>query len=136
MASGHFPAQLLRIGGLYIDNRSPFMKPTRTLFSIATLAAAMQLLPSAYAQPPRERGGRRFQGERGARWAGLSDDERSRLKAAHQKAMADPNVQAAHDRLKQARRSFREVMQPAMLKADPSVQPILEKMRAQRPHDE
>lgn len=68
-----------------------------------------------------------------ARWASLNEEERSRLKAAHQKAMADPAVRAARDRLRQARREFREVMRPAILKADPSIQPILEKMRAERP---
>jgi hypothetical protein len=71
--------------------------------------------------------------ERRARWANLTEEERSKLKAAHQKAMEDPAVRAAHDRLKQARREFREVMRPAMLRADPSVQPILDKMRAERP---
>jgi hypothetical protein len=71
--------------------------------------------------------------ERRARWASLNEDERSRLKAAHQKAMSDPAVRAARDRLKQARREFREVLRPALLKADPSIQPILEKMRPDRP---
>ena len=71
--------------------------------------------------------------ERRARWANLSEEERARLKAAHQKAMADPAVQAARDRLRQARREFREVMRPALLKADPSIQPILDKVRAERP---
>ena len=71
--------------------------------------------------------------ERRARWANLNEEERARLKAAHQKAMADPAVQAARDRLRQARREFREVMRPAMLKADPSIQPILDKVRPERP---
>ncbi len=74
--------------------------------------------------------------ERRARWANLSEDERARLKAAHQKAMADPAVQAAREKLRQARREFREVMRPALLKADPSLQPILEKMRPERPDRE
>jgi hypothetical protein len=47
--------------------------------------------------------------------------------------MADPAVRAARDRLRQARREFRDVMRPALLKADPSIQPILEKMRPERP---
>ena len=70
--------------------------------------------------------------ERRARWASLNEGERAKLRAAHQKAMADPAVQAAREKLRQARREFREVMRPALLKADPSVQPILEKMRAER----
>ena len=71
--------------------------------------------------------------ERQARWAKLSEEERTKLKAAHQKAMADPAVWAARERLRKARREFREVLRPALLKADPSIQPILEKMRAERP---
>jgi hypothetical protein len=71
--------------------------------------------------------------ERRARWANLTEEERSRLKAAHQKAMNDPAVRAARDRLKQARREFRDLLRPALLKADPSIQPILEKMRPERP---
>ena len=71
--------------------------------------------------------------ERHARWARLTEEERTKLKAAHQKAMADPAVWAARDRLRKARREFREVLRPALLKADPSIQPILEKMRAERP---
>ncbi len=70
--------------------------------------------------------------ERRARWTNLTEEERSKLKAAHQKAMADPAVQAARDRLRQARREFREVLRPALLKADPSIQPILDKMRPER----
>ena len=71
--------------------------------------------------------------ERRARWASLTEEERAKLKAAHQKAMADPAVWAARDRLRKARREFREILRPALLKADPSIQPILEKMRAERP---
>ena len=43
--------------------------------------------------------------------------------------MQDPAVQAARDKLRQARREFREVLRPALLKADPSIQPILDKLR-------
>lgn len=65
--------------------------------------------------------------------ANLTEDERTRLRAAHQKAMTDPAVQAAREKLRQARREFREIMRPALLKADPSIQPILDKLKAERP---
>ena len=100
---------------------------------VPTLAALLQFAPDVRAQSPADKPARQFQMERRARWASLTEEERSKLKAAHQKAMADPAVRAARDRLRQARREFREVMRPALLKADPSVQPILEKMRAERP---
>jgi hypothetical protein len=64
--------------------------------------------------------------------ANLTEDERARLRGAYQKALQDPAVQTAREKMKQARREFREVMRPALLKADPSVQPILEKLRAER----
>ncbi len=108
------------------------MKTKLTFLLVPTLAAALQFAPGVLAQSPTEKPAR-HQMERRARWANLNEEERSRLKAAHQKAMADPAVQAARDRLKQARREFREVMRPAMLKADPSIQPILDKVRADRP---
>jgi hypothetical protein len=44
--------------------------------------------------------------------------------------MADPAVQAAKDRQRAAAREFRELKHARMLQADPTIQPILEKMRA------
>ena len=113
------------------------MKAKLTFLLVPTLAAALQFAPSVLAQLPADKPARQSQMERQmerrARWASLNEDERSKLKAAHQKAMADPAVRAARDRLRQARREFRDVMRTALLKADPSLQPILEKMRPERP---
>jgi hypothetical protein len=109
------------------------MKAKLSFLLLPAVAAALQFAPVALAQSPADKPARQFQVERRARWASLNEDERSRLKAAHQKAMSDPAVRAARDRLKQARREFREVLRPALLKADPSIQPILEKMRPDRP---
>ena len=108
------------------------MKAKLIFLLVPALAGALQFAPSAFAQQPADKPYRPFQNERRARWANLSEEERAKLRAAHEKAMADPAVQAARDRLRQARREFREVMRPAMLKADPSIQPILDKMRAER----
>jgi hypothetical protein len=108
------------------------MKAKLTFLFVPALAGALYFAPSAFAQQPADRPLRPFQNERRARWANLSEEDRAKLRAAHQQAMADPAVQAARDRLRQARREFREVMRPAMLKADPSIQPILDKLRAER----
>ena len=111
------------------------MKAKLTYLLVPALACASQFAPNVVAQPPDrpDRPFRQFQNERRARLlASLTEDERARLRAAHEKAMADPAVQAAREKLKQARREFREVMRPAMLKADPSVQAILDKLRAER----
>jgi Spy/CpxP family protein refolding chaperone len=109
------------------------MKATLTFLLIPTLAAALQFAPCAFAQQPPDRPFRPFQKEGRPRWANLNEEERAKLRAAHQKAMADPAVQAAREKLRQARREFREVMGPALLKADPSIQGILDKLRPERP---
>ena len=93
------------------------------------IALAVALGVSAYAQQPQEKAVRRQQAERSSRLAELDAEERSRLRAAHEKALQDQQVRAAHERLQQARRDFRDLMGPALLRADPSVQPLLEKMR-------
>ena len=108
------------------------MKAKLTFLLVPALAAVLQFAPAVLAQPPTDKPARQLRMERRARWATLNEDERSKLRAAHQKAMADPAVRAARDRLKKARQEFRDVMRPALLKADPSIQPILEKMRPER----
>jgi Spy/CpxP family protein refolding chaperone len=130
MTSDHFhvATQLPSAAGLHYRE----MKLKYLLVLAAT--GLVQFSPALIAQPP-ERGDRpfrQFQNERRARWANLTEEDRSRLRAAHQKAMADPAVQAARERLRQARREFREVLRPALLKADPSLQPILDKLRPER----
>jgi Spy/CpxP family protein refolding chaperone len=111
------------------------MKAKPNFLLVAALACVSQFSPTLSAQPPDrpERPFRQFQNERRARLASLTEDERLRLRNAHQKAMMDPAVQAARERLRQARREFREILRPALLKADPSIQPILDKLRPERP---
>lgn len=65
----------------------------------------------------------------------LSEDERTRLHTAHQNAFHDPNLAASRTRYLNARKEFREKLRDALLKADPSVQPILEKIRREKPED-
>ena len=111
------------------------MKLKPTFLLVPALALASQWAPNVFAQPPErpDRPFRQFQNERRARLASLTEDERARLRAAHEKALMDPAVQAAREKLRQARKEFREIMRPALLKADPSIQPILDKLRADRP---
>jgi hypothetical protein len=42
--------------------------------------------------------------------------------------MQEPSVQAAREKMRQAHKEFRDAMHGAMLKADPSIQPILNKI--------
>lgn len=100
----------------------------KLLISMSILAMALQFTPVLRAQDDEQGGGR------GRRWeqrlANLSPEERQKLQAARQKAMQDPAVQAAHDKMREAHKEFRDAMRGAMLKADPSVQPILDKIPA------
>jgi len=51
-------------------------------------------------------------------------------------AMRDPALAATRQRYEQARNEFRSKLREALLKADPSVQPILEKVRRPRHKDQ
>lgn len=95
--------------------------------TMSILAIAVQLAPLVQAQDEE-------QGRRGRRWEqrleNLSPEERQKLQTARQTAMQDPSVQAARDKMRQAHKEFRDAMRAAMLKADPSIQPILNKIPA------
>lgn len=99
----------------------------KLLITAAILTAAAQLNPVACGEDQKGQGAS-WRGHRNERFANLSADERQKLQAAHEKAMQDPAVRAAHDKMHQAHREFRDAMHAAMLKADPSIQPILDKM--------
>jgi hypothetical protein len=97
----------------------------KLLMTISILAVAPQLAPVIWAQDEEQAPGRRHWEQR---LANLSPDDRQKLQSARQKAMQDPAVQAAHDKMRQAHKEFRDAMRAAMLKADPSIQPILNKI--------
>ena len=69
------------------------------------------------------------------RFSGLSMEEQAKLRSAHDTAMRDPALAATRQRYEQARKEFRDKLRDALLKADPSVQPIIEKVRRQRQKD-
>lgn len=96
---------------------------------MSILAAALQIAPMVIGQDEAQdqpMGRRRWE----QRLANLSPEERQKLQAARQKAIQDPAVQAAHDKMRQAHKEFRDAMNAALLKADPSIQPILNKIPA------
>ena len=99
----------------------------KTVLTMSILAVALQIAPVAFPQDANEPGnGPRHR--QGGRFANLSPDEREKMKAAEQKAMQDPTVQAAKEKMRQASKEFQDTMRAALLKADPSIQPILDKM--------
>jgi hypothetical protein len=101
----------------------------KSLLMMSILAVALQLNPVAFGQDTDQPGNGRH-GRWGQRMANLSPQDRQKLEAAQQRAMQDPTVQAAHEKMKAAQKEFRDAMRAAMLKADPSIQPILDKMPA------
>lgn len=106
---------------------------TKNFLILSAVAAALQFAPASFAQSPDgEHYGKREWRERYL--ANLSPEERTKLRAAHQKVMADPAVQAAKDRQRQASQEFRELKRARMLQADPSIQPILDKLPARGHH--
>ena len=68
-----------------------------------------------------------------ARLAALTPEERQKLMAARRQAKKDPVVKAAEATRGTDRKGYHKAMKEAMLRADPSVGPILEKMREERP---
>jgi hypothetical protein len=58
----------------------------------------------------------------------LPGGEQVKLKAVHALAMEDPAVRAADEKRKQTEKEFQDILRAAMLKIDPTVQPILDKM--------
>jgi hypothetical protein len=78
----------------------------------------------------------------GAGFGSLTVAEREQLISAMEKASKDPAVQAAKERKRDAMTSqerrtasqeYRRILQDAMIKMDPSVGPILDKMSVKRP---
>ena len=106
----------------------------KSLMTMSILAAALQIKPISFGQDANEpgKGGPRHQEER---FANLSADEREKLKAARQKAMQDPVVQAAQEKRRQADKEFHDALHASMFKADPSIQPILDKMPKGERHE-
>ena len=72
-------------------------------------------------------------------WASLTDAEKEQLKTDFKKIKNDPQLVAARQAVKEAqtpeakqeaRKSLRGVREQLLLQTDPSVQPILEKLKA------
>lgn len=106
----------------------------KSVITVSILAAALQIGPLVLSQDSNEQG-QSWKLHLQDRFANLSADEREKLKAARQKAMQDPLVQAAQEKRRQADKEFRDTLHASMLKADPSIQPILDKMPKGERHE-
>ena len=105
----------------------------RLLPVILCVFGVLFVAPDAFSQTPSPAGkGKKWQqaGQKGknARLANLSPDERKKLHAARQAALQDPAVKAAREKMEQAGREFRSAVDAAMIKTDPSIKSILDKV--------
>lgn len=67
-----------------------------------------------------------------ARLAVLTPEEKQKLRAANKAALQDPAVQALKADKGNNKRAFMKARREAMIKADPSVAAILEKLKEER----
>jgi colicin import membrane protein len=81
-------------------------------------------------EAPRQREGNREQpNNRVGQLPGLTPDEQQRVREAMAKANAEPAVKEAREAAAAAQRKAMEIAEDAARKADPSIAPLLEKMR-------
>ena len=97
------------------------------VLSLAALTIT-QLAPFAFAQEVDGSDVGRELREREERVNKLSIEEQLKLRAAQQKAAEDPAVKAALEKRNKAIEEFRAAMRAAMIKADPTIQQILDKV--------
>jgi len=110
----------------------------RKAMRAAMMKADPELAEIMKAQMEKDRGGK--DGKRGEPpgLANLSEGDRQKLKTAHEKAMSDPAVVAAEAKKAEAKtpeerhaamEAFHQAMKAALLKADPTLGPILDQIK-------
>jgi hypothetical protein len=99
----------------------------RTVIALSILTATMPFVPTALAQPPPE-SAKAAKPHRPEPFANLSAEERQKFESARQQAMQDPALRSAREKMRQARREFNEALRATILKNDPSMKPILDKV--------
>ncbi|MEY2604881.1 MAG: hypothetical protein QOH31_2690 [Verrucomicrobiota bacterium] len=103
-------------------------------FLIVTALVLTQFGPYAQAQDAEEKAGKHHKLRE---WLDqMSPDSLAKLRGAREQAMKDPAVQAANEKRKEADAEYREVLRTQMLKVDPSLKPLLDKIKELRKHDD
>jgi hypothetical protein len=100
----------------------------KLIFSLLALSTLVQLAPIVHAQ---ELDGSDIAAElrdREARINKLSIEDQLKIRAAQQKAAQDPDVKAALEKRNQAIREYRAVVRASIIKADPSIASLLQKV--------
>ncbi len=118
-------------------NRKSWYSSAMTLKAWILLLAVfgmVSLAPISFAQEVDGSELRREVREQNERVSKLSIEEQLKLRAAEQKAAEDPAVKAALEKRNKAIQEFRATLRTSMIKADPTVEPILAKVaiRAKR----
>ena len=65
--------------------------------------------------------------------ASLTDEERQELRTASEQIKDSPELKAAHEAVKQAMENLKQTRNQLLLKADANIQPILDKIEANKP---
>jgi hypothetical protein len=106
---------------------SPNMKLKPFILSLV-VPAIVQLAPLSFAQELDDSDLRREVRERAERVSKLTTEDQLKLRAAEQKAAEDPAVKAAFEKRNKAIQEFRVALRASIIKADPTVEPILAKV--------
>ena len=103
----------------------------KLLITMSILAIGLQFGSTAFAQEPSSSPAagpeKAWRGMK-MQFGNLSPEEREKLRTAYQKATQDPALAGAREKMRQAQKEFREAIRASMLKADPSVKTILDKL--------
>src|SRR5437868_14643833 len=102
------------------------------LLPVLVLASGFGQTPQVTSQPTRIISGSAGTHLKRIPLSRLSRDEQAKVRSAQDMAMRDPALMQSRARYEQARKEFRDRLRDALLRADPSVQPILEKARQQQ----
>ena len=117
------------------------MKRTLVTLVLAVAASTITALaadptPAAPAgnppPPPQQEGFKRHHDGPGGPLECLTPAEREQLKAAHKTAKKDPAVVEAKKNLESAHKAFMEAEKAALLKADQTLAPVLDKLEKAR----
>lgn len=98
--------------------------------SLATVITLGPLLPRAQAEDPDQTAVMNEFKRREENLGRLSIEEQLKVRAAQQKALEDAGVKTAMENRDKAVVEFREKLRAAMVAADPTVKPILDKIAA------
>ena len=98
---------------------------------------ATALIAGAFVSPAQDAEPRHGKHHKISEWlSALSTDEQAKFRAAHKQALQNPEVRAAAERRKQANAEYHDLLHREMLRIDPSLKPLLEKLSELARHNE